>query len=338
MSLPLRPSLVPKCTSCARRITNFGLHEWRPTSQQQVRGKKKLANTPSTVTVRLLKDVKTFGRKGSYVPISIGQMRNDWFPRRVAEYVTVSQEKELRSKKVATERDFQFGLEDLTAPAAAPNTTAPQSRKPAAKSVDMDRLTRMKADGANPAAFDTILTATPRKQPERSTQLLGILLPPRLDFYRQAIEAAAPAPEPAPAAAAAAAAAAAVAPRTQRTQQQRSVSSAAADLLAARSSAPKPSAPAASATATTATAIYGSVSSGDVAVAMKAVLAENDEASKVVFGEDDVRFVNVVIDGQKVAETDRIKHLGEFEVEVRIRGGSAPVKRTVRIIAQEGAQ
>lgn len=63
MSLPLRPSLLPQCVSCTRRLTNLSLHEWRP-SQQQVRGKKKLANVPSTVTVRLLKDVKTFGRKG----------------------------------------------------------------------------------------------------------------------------------------------------------------------------------------------------------------------------------------------------------------------------------
>lgn len=73
---------------------------------------------------------------------------------------------------------------------------------------------------------------------------------------------------------------------------------------------------------------------------MKAVLAENEEASKVVIGEEDVKFV--VEGGQqqqeKSAETDRVKHLGEFEVEVRIRGTGAAVRRVVRVAAQEGGQ
>lgn len=63
MSLSMRPTLLPQCTSCLRRISNLGLQEWR--SGQQIRGKKKLANTPKTVTVRLMKDVPTFGRKGT---------------------------------------------------------------------------------------------------------------------------------------------------------------------------------------------------------------------------------------------------------------------------------
>lgn len=64
MSGPLRPTLLPQCTSCIRRTTRLGLQEWRPSQHQQVRGKKKLANIPNSVTVRLLKDVQTFGRKG----------------------------------------------------------------------------------------------------------------------------------------------------------------------------------------------------------------------------------------------------------------------------------
>ena len=68
---------------------------------------------------------------------------------------------------------------------------------------------------------------------------------------------------------------------------------------------------------------------------MKASLAENDEASKVVFGEEDVKFVDVSVDGQLLPETDRVKHLGEFQVEVHIRGVAEPVKRTVRVLAQD---
>lgn len=85
------------------------------------------------------------------------------------------------------------------------------------------------------------------------------------------------------------------------------------------------------------TAIYGSVSTADVANTIKAVLAENDEAAKIVFAEDDVRFVNVSLDGQAAIETDKLKNLGEFEVEVRIKGVDTPVRKTVRVLPQESS-
>lgn len=61
-----RSSLLPQCTSCARRYTRLGFEGWRPLqqSQQQIRGKQKLAKPADTVTVKLLKDVRRFGRKG----------------------------------------------------------------------------------------------------------------------------------------------------------------------------------------------------------------------------------------------------------------------------------
>ena len=70
MAAPLRPLMLPQCTSCTKRLTRSALHDLRP-SQQQVRGKKKLANTPSNVTVRLLKDTATFGRKGTIYEMSV---------------------------------------------------------------------------------------------------------------------------------------------------------------------------------------------------------------------------------------------------------------------------
>ena len=62
-----RSSLLPQCTSCARRYTRLGFEGWRPLqqSQQQIRGKQKLAKPADTVTVKLLKDVRRFGRKGT---------------------------------------------------------------------------------------------------------------------------------------------------------------------------------------------------------------------------------------------------------------------------------
>lgn len=38
-------------------------------------------------------------------------MRNMWFPRGIADYVTAPQLKELRARSVAVERDFLFGVE-----------------------------------------------------------------------------------------------------------------------------------------------------------------------------------------------------------------------------------
>ena len=65
-------------------------------------------------------------------------------------------------------------------------------------------------------------------------------------------------------------------------------------------------------------------------------MAENDEAGRVVFGEDEVRFMNVKDDeGKDVVEADRVKHTGEYQVEVRVKGTDAPVRRTVRVLAEQ---
>ncbi|KAL1301708.1 hypothetical protein AAFC00_005917 [Neodothiora populina] len=345
MSASLRPSIIPQCSSCARRFTKLGLSEWRPTSQQQIRGKKKMVNTGSTVTVRLLKDVDSFGRKGSYVPISVGQMRNAWFPQRVAEYVTDSQLKELKAKNISAERDFDFGAAKVAAAKASSSAAADANAQVSAQL------------RASRAAARTI--ETNRVTPTRSTELITILVPSRLDFYRQPIEAA-----PAPSTPAT--------PQSQTSDQQqqptkrsnsytnRSISSAAADLLAARqqaASAPAPSKPNSSSSTATGAPIYGSVSTSDIANTIKSTLAQNDEASKITFSDDEVRFVhhssttaaaagsnnnNPAAGGGAGAgadetEVNKVKHLGEYEVEIRIKGaGDVPaVRKHVRVLPLE---
>ncbi|KAG9712471.1 hypothetical protein KCU59_g21156, partial [Aureobasidium melanogenum] len=166
MSLTMRPTLLPQCTSCLRRISSLGLQEWR--SGQQVRGKKKMAHAPTTVTVRLTKDVPTFGRKGTYVPISIGRMRNEFFPTRTAEYVTPAQLKEMKAKNITAERDFQFGVPDP----AAVKAIEQQSQRSATRTVEVEKLA-----------------------PKRSIELLSMLLPPVMDFRRRPQESATPVPE-----------------------------------------------------------------------------------------------------------------------------------------------
>lgn len=79
--------------------------------------------------------------------------------------------------------------------------------------------------------------------------------------------------------------------------------------------------------------IYGSVSNADIAESIKALLAETEEGARVVIGTDDVKIVRN--EGEQDAEADRLKALGEYRVEIQVKGGE-PVTRTVRIEAQEG--
>lgn len=65
MALPLGPRLTPQCTTCLRNYAfgaTTGLNVL--SGKQQVRGKKKMPNNSGTMTVRLLKNVKGYGRKG----------------------------------------------------------------------------------------------------------------------------------------------------------------------------------------------------------------------------------------------------------------------------------
>ena len=68
MATPLRPTLLPQCSACVRNYAFGGLNQAGIGAAglgQQIRGKKKLAkNASSAVPVRLLKNVKTFGKKG----------------------------------------------------------------------------------------------------------------------------------------------------------------------------------------------------------------------------------------------------------------------------------
>ena len=126
--------------------------------------------------------------------------------------------------------------------------------------------------------------------------------------------------------------------RQQQGRRQRTTSSAASDLLAARAVVPRPAEYGKVAEAHTGPRqIFGSVSSGDVAAAMRTHLVENEEASRIVFGEEDVRFVNVGDEQGKAGETDRVKQTGEYQVEVRIRGADSIVQRAVRVLPRGGS-
>ncbi|KAF1830707.1 hypothetical protein BDW02DRAFT_90102 [Decorospora gaudefroyi] len=130
--------------------------------------------------------------------------------------------------------------------------------------------------------------------PGRSMELLNAFVPPTVDFYRQRIEQESP-------------------------SKERMGASGAADILTAAAMASKAKAPV--------DAIYGSVSTADLVSTIRGALAHNDEASRVILNEADVKFVS----GHEEGDTSRVKQLGTFKVEIRLPGAEEPLVRNIRI-------
>ena len=97
---------------------------FRMPAGHQIRGKKKVSKA-TTINVKLRTNIAGFGRKGMYygllhymrhthadcptgsiVPVPPGTMRNAWFPRKMAEYQTFAQLKDLGD--VIIEKDPTF--------------------------------------------------------------------------------------------------------------------------------------------------------------------------------------------------------------------------------------
>ncbi|UPX14680.1 uncharacterized protein EKO05_0005155 [Ascochyta rabiei] len=134
--------------------------------------------------------------------------------------------------------------------------------------------------------------------PERSMELLDAFVPPTIDFSRQRIE-------------------------QEKEAKPRYGASGAADVLTAAAMGAKPKA--------SSNAIYGSVSTADIAATLKAALAHNDEAARVILNEADVRFVS----GADEADALRVKELGVFKVEIQLPGAPEPLVRNVRVKAKD---
>ena len=147
-------------------------------------------------------------------------------------------------------------------------------------------------------------------KPERATEILELVLPSQIMFYRVPIND--PESEIVPL-------------ESTPDQAQRSASPAAAALEAA-------SAPARSIKPDLRT-IFGSVSTADMAESIKALLAAEEEGTRVVVGAEDISILNDEQEGTGI-EGDRLKALGQFEVQVRVKGGEA-VQRTVCVLAQD---
>ncbi|KZF21143.1 hypothetical protein L228DRAFT_248915 [Xylona heveae TC161] len=141
----------------------------------------------------------------------------------------------------------------------------------------------------------------PLLSPQRVTEILTTVVPERIEFYRTPIAV----------------------PREEKAtpkSRSRAVNSAAADLAAASEPAPGQEV----------VGIHGSVSTADIASSIKALLGGNQETARVVLSAEDIHFVGRRRQ-QGEGETDRVKELGDFEVEIRLKGAPGVVRRTVSI-------
>ncbi|KAK7191288.1 hypothetical protein DPSP01_008358 [Paraphaeosphaeria sporulosa] len=163
MASTIRPSLLPQCTSCIRRVTRRGLDQWG--QQQQTRNISKAAKEAErNIVVKLREDIPRFGRAGSYVPINPALMRNKWFPARVADYVPAVQLKQLKAQDVDMNRDATFGVK-ATLEEAEEEVEVSRPRQHYVRPIEIEQLSA-----------------------ERSMELIDTFVPPTIDFARQLIE------------------------------------------------------------------------------------------------------------------------------------------------------
>lgn len=64
---------------------------------------------------------------GSICPVEPGRMRNSWYPRQKAEYMTVSTLQGLKPQSIVAERDFTFGT--MSKDESAPKKNAPEKER-----------------------------------------------------------------------------------------------------------------------------------------------------------------------------------------------------------------
>ncbi|KAH9886854.1 hypothetical protein F4778DRAFT_757927 [Xylariomycetidae sp. FL2044] len=296
------PRSSSTCLSCLRRIVRPATGAALPAVSlpiTQARGKMTKAELEDLqgIPVRLLQDIVGFGRKHAIIRVKPGRMRNYWFPRAQAEYMTRQRFQELGLTQAAIGvRDRAFGIK-LLLDETQDGRTAFVEEVPT-----KDPKVKRKEALTLPA--------------EETHALLSTLLPPTLTVVRKPI--ATPTPTPA------------APPPPPEPAYPRSPSLA---LDAATSTgAPAPDEPAAAEeVAAPVVPIFGSVSTGDILAVIKNKLLAVDanQGSRVSLEAEGISILGLD-EGE-----DRIKRLGSFEVLILPGKDLEPIKRTVKVVAEK---
>ncbi|KAI0444799.1 hypothetical protein F4803DRAFT_228928 [Xylaria telfairii] len=119
----------PTCLGCLRRLaqpTPLSPISW---TQARARTTKAELEDLQGIPVRLLRDIPTFGRKHAIIRVKAGRMRNIWFPKGAAEYMTRKRFTELGLSDAAVGvRDRTFGTQLLLDEEQGAQTPAPEGK------------------------------------------------------------------------------------------------------------------------------------------------------------------------------------------------------------------
>ena len=140
------------------------------------------------------------------------------------------------------------------------------------------------------------------EKPARATEIIQAVVPPEIVFYRTPI---------------------AIQDQDSSPESRKIVQTPDIQTLLQSSAKPK-SKP---------TMIYGSVSTADISEAVKAILVQHAEGTRVVLGSEDMTISGEGGEGSGI-EPGRIKALGTFTVDIRVKGGDS-IRRTILVKAQE---
>lgn len=220
----------------------------------------------------------------------------------MAEYVTFSKLQELKRENIVPERDPAFGSKQerkaaVDAQRTGSTPAATQAEEESAVPVLSVRHWMSSRLGYRDIT-DIIL------QPQEATNVISKIIPLNINFYRTPI--------------------AAEQSKTDSLKMSPSIPATSAISAAAAEGQPKEVKEGSEAK----TGIYGSVSTSDIAVNLQAVLAETDGAS-VVLSPENISFVD------KLEERNRVKHLGTFDIEIRLSGTLKGIRRTITVNAQQ---
>lgn len=132
-------------------------------TRTQYRGKKKLP-TSTTIPIRLLKNIARYGRAGSLVAVSPGTMRNSFFPKGLAAYLSAAEQRTLGDS--VGERDYTYGL---------------KAAQLAAKEETRSKI------------LDSAIYSAPAGMgvsPVRALELLRKFVPPVIEYFRVPVQTA----------------------------------------------------------------------------------------------------------------------------------------------------
>lgn len=244
-------------------------------------------------------------------------MRNEWFPKNKAEYMTPTRFQELGLTRDAIgEVDRSFVVLSALDAAIRSKPEEPEMEEP----VPEVPVSQVKVPDVTVMTFPPLLLSFPFfppqsshpvlvggsmaqtvganscdcKQPETAHALLFQLIPNTLTFHRKPV----PVPKP-------------------KTTQEPKVS----PLIARHVPASTPT--------TRFTEIFGSVSSSDIFNQIKALIADHEEASRINLAPSSVKILGLDKDN------DRIKYLGRWDIEIavaRAKSGVEPVRKSVEIL------